>query len=256
MLLFKDITEQRKMENQLLETSKMAELGIIGSSIAHELNNPIAGMTSFLQLIKMDLSPKDDCWEDISEMELAAKRCKEIIENLLGFARKQESEGEHVDLFEVVTQAVQISELQTRAKGLTVELPQKVNGIFINGNFNQLTQAVQNILKNALEACMERMEKDTGYRAKIDCKITRKNDAITMTISDNGPGIPKEIQSKIFNPLFTTKASGLAAGLGLTVAFKIIAEHNGRLEISSRLGRGTTARISFLTGPSSLDLKS
>jgi signal transduction histidine kinase len=245
MLLFKDITEQRKMEIQLLETSKMAELGIIGSSIAHELNNPIAGMTSFLQLIKMDLRPEHECWEDVVEMETAARRCKEIVENLLGFARKQDSEGGQVDLAEVVAQAAQISELQTRAKGLTIETPAKVNGIFIKGNFNQLVQAVQNVLRNALEACLEKREKEPAFRPRIECKFRQDEDEISLLIADNGPGIPKEIQSKIFNPLFTTKASGLASGLGLTVAFKIITEHRGKLEIASRWGRGTTARISF-----------
>lgn len=245
MILFKDITEQRRMETQLLETSKMAELGIIGSSIAHELNNPIAGMTSFLQLILMDLRPEDPVWEDVKEMETAAKRCKDIIENLLGFARKQESEEASVDLHEVLQQAVSISELQTRAKGLTVELPKKVNPILIKGNFNQLTQAFQNLLKNALEACLEKSESEPRFKAKIECKIVENDQEISVLISDNGPGIPKEIQSKIFNPLFTTKASGLAPGLGLTVAFKIITEHKAKLEIASRLGRGTTARISF-----------
>jgi PAS domain S-box-containing protein len=110
-LLFRDITESKMLEHQLLESAKMAELGTIGSSIAHELNNPVGGMLSFLQLIKMDLKPKDAYFADIAEMEETTRRCKDIIENLLGFARRQTTlEATLFDLKPVLLQLIQLTE--------------------------------------------------------------------------------------------------------------------------------------------------
>src|SRR5690606_2311847 len=119
--LYHDITKQLKMERQIMESTKLAELGTIGSSIAHELNNPLGGILSFTQLIKMDMSPDHPLYPDIVEMEAGVQRCKEIVQNLLGFTRNPNIDQEDdINLWEVMQRALKIVELQTKSLGVEV----------------------------------------------------------------------------------------------------------------------------------------
>lgn len=246
LILFRDITDQQKLERQILESSKMAELGTIGSSIAHELNNPVGGMITFLQLMKMDLPPEETLREDILEMEKAAIRCKEIIQNLLGFARRQDTIDEKVfDLKEAIRQSLKIAELQSRSQGIQVEVVLPEEETPVKGQPNLVSQAIRNILQNSNEALIEKLEDEPRYEGHVKVELKPEPRHYSLTITDNGSGISPEEQKKVFNPLFTTKSSGLNSGLGLTVAFKIIAEHSGKLEIYSQPGSGTSVRISL-----------
>lgn len=247
LIMFRDITEQKKIEKHIFESSKMAELGTIGSSIAHDINNPLGGMLNFLQLIKMDLKSDDVIREDIEQMERAGHRCKEIVENLLGFSRRQETgAAETVSLKKAVEQALKITELQTRSLGIQVEVNGDENGGSISGHFNLLSQALSHILQNAFDAVSEKLTQRPGYKGHINVDIATAADGVTLTIVDNGIGISPELQSKILNPLFSTKSKSQNQGLGLTLAYQIIDEHDGRLEIFSRPNVGTTVKISFI----------
>lgn len=246
LVMMKNISEQLKLERQVLESSKLAEIGTIGSSIAHELNNPLGGMLSFTQLIAMDLPKTDKHYADIIEMEIGILKCRDIVQNLLGFARRsQDSEKRVINFKEVIQQSIKIIELTSRSKGiqLTVNLPP--DEAFIEGQFNLLSQAINNILQNAVEAIAAKMAKNPRFIGHIKLDLRLADSKIFLSITDNGIGIAEEIRHKIFNPLFTTKAAGPNPGLGLTVAYKIIRSSNGQLEISSQSGEGTTAIISF-----------
>lgn len=246
LILFRDITEQKKIEKQIFESSKMAELGTIGSSIAHEINNPLGGMLNFLQLIKMDLPTEDPLLPDILEMEAAGKRCKEIVENLLRFSRRQQAgDAEPVDLNEVIEQALKIIELQTRSLGITVEVRGDKKHQHVLGHFNLLSQALSHVLQNAYDAVAEKLARSPGYNGKILIEMDSKKDQTYLTITDNGIGISPELQNKILNPLFSTKRQNRNQGLGLTLAYQIIDEHKGQLEISSQPNVGTKVKISF-----------
>ncbi|MCB0365201.1 MAG: ATP-binding protein [Bdellovibrionaceae bacterium] len=246
ILFFRNVTDQLRMERQVLEGAKMAELGTIGSSIAHELNNPLGGIMSFLQLIRMDLDPDSEIKEDIEAMEEAARRCKEIVENLLGFARWDgASDSQTFDLGDVITQAVRIMELQTRSQGITLKAQIPEESCQIKGQPSHLSQALRNLLQNSIDAVTEKMIQDPGYPGCIDVRLIAERNSYQINIDDNGPGIPSKDQQKIFNPLYSTKSTGHNPGLGLTVAFTIISDHGGVLEISSQPGTGTSARISL-----------
>lgn len=246
IVIFRDVTEESRLEKHALESSKMAELGIIGSSIAHELNNPLGGMLNFLQLMKMDLKNQDSIYNDILEMEMAAKRCKEIVESLLGFAKKSSPENDDsIDFSDVIHHALKLVEIQTKSMGIQVDWHKNSTPLPLKGNSNQLVQAIRNILQNSIEAIERKKEEDSNFVGHIGLDISVKNKTLVLEIQDNGDGIPSESLPKIFNPLFSLRKTGLATGLGLTVAFKIISEHNGSLEITSHLGAGTTARISM-----------
>ena len=246
LVLFRNITEQLRLERQILEGAKMAELGTISSSIAHELNNPLGGIISFLQLIRRDLHPDSDIKEDIEAMEEATTRCKEIIESLLGFARWDNlSDTQQFDLCEVTSQAVKIMELQTRSQGISFNTTTPDQPCLFVGQASHLSQALRNLIQNAIDAVKEQMSRDPGFQGKIDVSLKTTTQDYQIKVTDNGPGIETKNQQKIFNPLYTTKTTLQNLGLGLTVAFKIISDHEGVLEISSQSGAGTSARISL-----------
>ncbi len=225
LILFRDVTDQKKMEKRILASAKMAELGTIGSSIAHDINNPLGGMLSFLQLIKMDLPEDHPMRDDIIEMENAGKRCKAIVENLLRFSRQQnEQTHETFDLREVIRQAVQIMELQTRSLGIELTVEQSEREIPFSGQFNLLSQALSEIMQNAYAAVAELLRQSPGSRGQIHVAVQTENNAIEISIRDNGC---------------------LAGPNDLTLAHQIVDQHKGKLEISSRPNVGTMVKITF-----------
>lgn len=246
LVFFRDITEQKKIEKQIFESSKMAELGTIGSSIAHDINNPLGGMMNFLQLIKMEISTNHEMFDDILQMEQAAQRCKEIVENLLRFSRREDTrDAEVVNLKDVLDRALKIIELQTRPLGIEVDVETPQIEYKIKGHFNLLSQALSHILQNAFDAISEKLQQKPGEKGLIQVRFSSSENLFILTIIDNGVGISPEHQSKILNPLFSTKSKNKYQGLGLTLAYQIVSDHQGQLEIFSQPNVGTTVKISF-----------
>jgi PAS domain-containing protein len=229
--LYHDITQQMKMERQILESAKMAELGTIGSSIAHELNNPLGGILSFTQLIKMEMSPDNPLYPDIVEMEAGVQRCKEIVQNLLGFTRNPNADHEgDVSLKEVCLRALKIVELQTTSQGIEVKLHFPGEEILIRGHLNMLAQGLKNILQNAIDHMTERIRQEKGFRGLLDLEISAGPDSAQILIKDNGAA---------------EKNPSLPMGLGLSVASQILRDHEANLEFSSLLDQQNLAKISF-----------
>lgn len=244
--IFRDVTQTTQLEKQALESSKMAELGIIGSSIAHELNNPLGGIINFLQLIKMDLPEGSAYTEDFDEMETAANRCKDIVESLLGFARKEEDEeAQEFEISQAIDQAIRICEIQTKTKGIRVEWNSEDFSDLIVGHKNQWIQVLRNILQNSIDAIERRSKKEKSLQGKIDIRKSVKKNDVQVLIQDNGDGIAESDMSKIFNPLFSRKDDSEPSGLGLTIAFRILSEHGANLFFKSKPTSGTTAIISL-----------
>ena len=216
--LYEDISRRLRLEKMILESARMAELGTIGSSIAHELNNPLGGMLSFLQLIKMDLPKDTPLYQDISEMEDGAKRCRDIVKNLLGFSRRSSSDPSQIfDLREAVAQAVQITELQTRSRGVRIEQDLGEAPLEVSGDFNLLAQAVRHFLQNAQET----------EPSKIAVVAQATATAALLEVRSEGGK---------FRP---------DAGLGLAVALEILQQHHGQMEISTADPAQTKAKISL-----------
>ncbi|MEK7358664.1 MAG: PAS domain-containing sensor histidine kinase, partial [Bdellovibrionota bacterium] len=232
--MYHDVSEQLRYERQILDSAKMAELGTIGSSIAHELNNPLGGMLSFLQLIKMDLKGDEAWFEDISEMELGARRCRDIVQSLLGFTRKSSDAVEIVDLREVLEAALKITELQTRAMGITLVQNLPEEAVEVRGQFNTLAQTLRGFFQNAQESIGERVKRGDRTPGEIHVKLTAgasatdgAGDYNVIEIEDNGFGQDE------------------TGTIGLSMARELIDQHGGRLETRSTKGRGTTAIISL-----------
>ncbi len=245
LILLRSITEEARFERRIFDASKLAELGTIGSSIAHELNNPLGGMLSFLQLILMDIKKTDGLYLEVKSMEEAVHRCRDIVLNLLSFARKHDlSDIVAIDLWEVIEKSVKLIELQSKSKGIGVEFERK-NPALIQCSQNALSQALCNILQNSIDAISEKIKADPLFPGKIKIELSLTEDKYRLRLFDNGAGIRPEIQSQIFNPLFTTRDPDTYSGMGLTTAFTIISEHHGSLEILSQTGSGTSAIISL-----------
>lgn len=244
--LYRDISKQLGFERQILESAKLAELGTIGSSIAHELNNPLGGMLNFLQLIRMDLTGNEDYYNEILEMEKGAVKCKEIVQNLLGFSRHANlSELRSIDLIEIINQSILITELRTRALGIKIDLSIPDKKILVEGRFNQLAQALCNILQNAYESILVRKGSHENFQGNIKINILLKENHVDLTITDNGIGISKEIREQIFDPLFTTKDPNKNPGLGLTLAQQILLEHHAKLNLTPQKDDETCFIIRF-----------
>lgn len=245
--VYHNISKQLQYERQLLESAKMAELGTISSSIAHELNNPLGGMLNFTQLIKMDLTGDEEYYNDIVEIENGIQKCKMIVQNLLGFSRIDDfSESRTLELHEVIQRAILIVELRTRALGIKIDFNHTLtNKIYVEGRFNQLAHAICNILQNAYESILLKRKTTNDYSGNIEIKISANSKTVNVDILDDGKGIAGEYIHHVFDPLFTTKDPEKHAGLGLTLARQILLDHSSTVSVSSQKDGRTCFSIRF-----------
>lgn len=220
---YHDITEKSQMEQQILDSARMAELGTIGSSIAHELNNPLGGILTFSQLLKMELPPDHPLYPDIAAIEQGAQRCKEIIQNLLGFSRNPGADQiSEVDLFDVCERAFKISELKSKSLGVKTEIHFPKNQFKLRGHFNLLAQAIQNVVQIAFEQIAQ-------------------NQPSQKSIVMDFEGTDLILRSPV--PVSSDLAK--MHGLGLPVAQQILHDHSASLDISPGQNGEWQAKISF-----------
>jgi two-component system, NtrC family, sensor kinase len=257
VLLYRDNSDVHRINRQILESAKMAELGTIGSSIAHEINNPLGGMIAFLQILKMEIPSTDSRYEDIHEMEQACLRCKTIVENLLAFTRQSTSgEREALRIGDVIDVVTNIMELQTRSMGIRVNKHIQDRNTLVFVGKNEFIQVLVNILQNSCEAIAERIEQGVRFPpGEITIKTFLKGQDLGLEIIDNGTGIHQDQISKVFTPFFTTKNKTKNAGLGLSVSYQIVKELQGSIEISSLGKQNTTVVITVPLARQDFDVK-
>ena len=238
-----------KVQVQILHMEKMASLGKLSSVIAHELNNPLAGILTYARLIQKRLSRGETDRErcEVMEKEITliadeARRCGDIVKNLLFFARGREGEYHQADLNDVIEKSIKLVQHKIDLYEINLEVHLPSDPLVATCDQNQIQQAVLAMIINAIEAMPD------GGRLSIS--LTREDPKASIRISDTGVGISKEDQQRIFEPFFTTKEEGRGTGLGLSVAFGIIQSHAGKIAVNSTLGKGTTFEITLpLHGP-------
>ena len=243
---FNDMTQRlKRAQYQLLQSEKLASIGKLAATIAHEINNPLNGILTYTKLIERKLaqdSLKRDEMERfrsyLSIMERETERCSNIVRNLLDFARQREpSLKSDVDVNAVLEEALSLVANRMALQEITLEkhygkLPP------ITADPLQLRQAFLNILINSCEAIQ-----DAGGLIRISTSFLPQQQMVKVEFSDNGIGIQEEDLHRIFDPFFTTKEKG--TGLGLSVVYGIINSHQGKIEVKSKLKRGTTLTITL-----------
>ncbi len=231
----------RSAQDQLVRTEKLTSLGKLSASIAHEINNPLAGILTFAKLIvrTLDQGPPDDATRKLLVkhlllVERETERCSAIVRNLLDFARERPLALKDLNVNAVVEEAVQLLANQIAIQGVTLE--KRLSAVpLVEGDFGQLRQACVNVIMNACEA-MSR-----GGKLSIESAAVEDGRWVEVAFKDTGPGIPPDHMSKIFDPFFTTKERG--TGLGLSVVYGIVERHGGKIEIQTEVGKGTRVML-------------
>lgn len=234
----KDVTEEKEKEMRLIMTERLASLGQMASGIAHEINNPlsaIAGCAEGLlsRVMKGRFEPElfENYLKIISEEIM---RCKGITTSMLSFVRKTTYEKKEINMNETLDKTIEIIGFQGRLQRVEIKKDYK-EGIIIYGSEGELRQVFLSIITNALDAM-----NDTGA---ITLETGIEGDTVFIKITDAGPGIPQQHLNRIFDPFFTTKSDKGGTGLGLSIANKIVANHNGAINVISEEGKGTTFKI-------------
>lgn len=243
--VFRDTTELQNLRQQLLQSEKMAVMGQLAAGVAHEINNPINGIITYIRLLlrKLDENKVDvDTWKkNLALVERETKRIGRLVKNLLNFSRKTEPEFRPVSLKNLIEESLPLLHDQFLIKN--VNLTKKYENTIpeILGDPNQLQQVILNLILNAVQAV-----EDQG---RVSITLSAEGTSfVHFDIWDNGTGIPKEDIEKLFDPFFTTKTGKQAGvGLGLSIVKKIVTAHNGRIRIQSEVDQGTAVSIRFPT---------
>ena len=226
-------------QEQLVQAEKLATLGTLAGGVAHEINNPLTAVLTNAQILRMSASP--ETVDSLNMIEEGAKRCQQIVQKLMKYARKPVEEAPFypVDLNEVIRNVVNLIGFQLEQEGIKIELElgtvPKVPGIS-----NELEQVFTNLLINAKDAI-----RDARRKRKVVVRTVYEDGVVVATVRDNGIGIKKEDLTKIFDPFFTTKDVGFGTGLGLSVSFGILKRHNATIRAESEVGQGTTFILRF-----------
>jgi C4-dicarboxylate-specific signal transduction histidine kinase len=230
--------ELRQSQARLVEAQKLAALGQLGAGVAHEINNPLAGILGNAQLLLEALAPEHPDREAIARIEALARRCRDVTETLLRFSQQSAApDFREVDLNRTVRDALTLAEGYIRAAGIGLEVVLAEPSPVVRGDGAQLAHVLLGLLSNARTACLGRAS------AWIRVSTRRRGEEVELAVADGGKGIPPANLPRIFEPFFTTKDQWSNVGLGLSVAYRIVAEHGGRILVESREGIGSTFAV-------------
>jgi PAS domain S-box-containing protein len=227
LVISRDITEHRRMEEQLFHTEKLASLGTLSAGVAHEMNNPIGVILGFSELL-LERFPEDSKEHEILKtIERQGNNCQRIVENLLAFARIPEKATTETDIFDDIQKVVNVVTNTMLTKKVELKRDIKDDLPRVRGDGQQLQQVFLNIINNAVAA----MDDDGGT---LTIRASLSNDMVRISFTDTGPGIPPENKDKIFEPFFTTKKVGEGTGLGLSVSYGIVSKFGGDIRVMSQ----------------------
>ncbi len=225
-IIVRDDTEKMEMEQRIYNTEKLASLGNLAAGVAHEINNPLAVILGFTDLLKEKFEEGSDEYEDLKLIETNANNAKKIVENLLGFARISEGTEDIVDVKDAIDTVSNIvtNTLLTKKINFETKIPNDLP--YIKGDAREFQQVIFNLINNAMAV----MKQEGG-----DLTITaeRANDMLRVNVSDTGNGISNRIKQQIFDPFFTTKKVGEGTGLGLSLCYGIVKKYGGSITFYS-----------------------
>ncbi|OGO07591.1 MAG: hypothetical protein A2Y92_05550 [Chloroflexi bacterium RBG_13_57_8] len=233
------IERLEQTQQQLIQAAKLSSIGQLSAGVAHELNNPMAGILVYTRLMKEKLA-RDNCDKEqlksiLEKIESAIDYSTGIIRGLLDFARQSEPLLRPVTVSRAIDKAMSLVGHQARAKRIEVIREEAPVLPLVVADFNQLVQVFINLIVNAVQAMSE--------GGRLTMRAGEENGRVRIIVSDNGRGIPRENMEKLFTPFFTTREDEKGVGLGLAVSYGIIEKHGGRIEVKSEIGKGSTFTI-------------
>ncbi len=237
--------ELQKAQSYLLQSEKLAVVGTLTAGLAHEINNPIAGIQNCIRRIKESPQNLEQNKKYIKLMGDAVNKIENVVSNLLNFSRKPSTDFIPVQLIDVIETALLLVGHRLEKHRISVSKRIQNNLQNIRGNKNELEQVFVNLFINAIDAIEEQCKQTVHCEKRIVIEGEVENTNIIIIIKDTGSGIPKQNIGHIYEPFFTTKPVGQGTGLGLSIVYNIVKSHNGTITIESEDGKGTSVRLSF-----------
>ncbi|MFL5483213.1 MAG: PAS domain S-box protein [Gemmatimonadaceae bacterium] len=225
LCLIRDATEEKQLQQQLVQSEKMGAIGQLVSGVAHELNNPLASITAFAQLMLSDGNLNNDDRHATETIAGEARRAARIVHNLLTFARQHKAEKTYADINQVIENTLELRGYDLNVHGIQIDRLYADPPPSTMMDAYQLQQVILNLVTNA-EQAMAGMER---AHHRLTIRTRRDVETVHIEIEDTGPGIPADSLERIFNPFYTTKSVGHGTGLGLSISLGIISEHGGRI---------------------------
>lgn len=235
LIMIDDITERTRLEDQLVQNEKLTSIGLLAAGVAHEINTPLAVISSYSQMLRKEISPEDSRYKLLEKITRQTFRASEIVNNLLNFSRTNATEFAEVDIHQIINETLSLLEHQFKNARIRVLRELLADDPLTFGNAGKLQQIFLNLFVNARDAMADGGELRI-YSEIIDSKIE-------ITVQDTGVGITRDNIKKIYDPFFTTKAAGKGTGLGLSVSYGIIREHGGSISVESKTGVGTSFKL-------------
>ena len=237
-----DVTESRLLQEQVIQAEKLAALGELLSGVAHELNNPLATVVGYAQLLETDSTLPAHLQRQVHAVNHEAQRASQIVQSLLDFSRRTTLEKTRLDLNDVVRAVLGMRAFQLEKDNVEIETDCAENLPLIWGDPAGLQQVLLNIVNNGIHAIRDAQnQRENGtIFIRTEAVHLAGQFLVRLTIRDDGPGIPAEYLRRIFDPFFTTKAPGKGTGLGMSLAHRTISNHGGTIRAESRMGSGAT----------------
>jgi signal transduction histidine kinase len=240
IVILENITARVRLEEQLQISEKMASIGLLAAGVAHEVNTPLTGISSFTQMLLEGADPDDPRTRLLEKIERQTFRAAKIVNGLLTLARPAASAGGDrgaVDLNVVVNDVLSLLEHQFELHRVKIRRELSLAAVLVVGMEHKLQQVFLNLFLNARDA-MPR-----GGWLTIASRI--EGDRAIVEVADTGSGIPSEYIARIYDPFFTTKAIGQGTGLGLSITYGIVREHDGAIDCESAVGQGTRFTVTL-----------
>jgi two-component system NtrC family sensor kinase len=248
-------SELKKAAERMLHVEKMATIGKMAAVVAHEINNPLSGILTYSKLVKryiergaFDDEPKrHEMAENLDLVATESRRCGELVKNLLSFSRTNPINLEWIQVNPIVDRVVKLAMHKLEMASIQVHVDTGVDLPVIRADAAQIEQVLLAFTMNAIDAMPH------GGNLWIATSVTDHSELL-LRVRDDGMGIPAELLPRLFEPFLTTKDTGKGVGLGLAISHNIVEWHNGRIEVESQLGRGTTFNVYLPLSDEAFDL--
>ena len=228
VVLVEDVTEQERLESQLIQSEKMGAVGQLVSGVAHELNNPLTSIAGLAEFLLEQPAPSERDRDHLRVIREQADRATQIVRNLLTFARKGPAEVEPYQLNELVERTVALVGFEAKLLEIAFDVTLDVELPTLRGDRHQIQQVVLNLVTNAIHAVGSN---PAGRARRVRITTAVQDQTVTLRVADSGPGIDSALLPHLFTPFFTTKAPGHGTGLGLSISYRILQDHGGSLAV-------------------------